>query len=85
MKLTELIKLADAVYSPTKDDWELKQALLHFDRAADPATVKRMAELLVQCREALEFECGNRCNAEYNPCNARDMIAALDEFDGEEK
>ena len=27
--------------------------------------------------EALEAACGNRCNAEYNPCQAREAIAAL--------
>lgn len=30
-------------------------------------------------REALEFECGGRCNAEYNPCNAREVLQALGE------
>jgi hypothetical protein len=27
-------------------------------------------------REGLEFECGNRCNAENNPCNAREVLLA---------
>ena len=27
-------------------------------------------------REALEAECGGRCNAEYNPCNARQALAS---------
>ena len=27
--------------------------------------------------EALEVACGNRCNAEYNPCQAREALAAL--------
>jgi hypothetical protein len=27
--------------------------------------------------KALEFECGNRCNAENNPCNAREAIKQL--------
>ena len=31
---------------------------------------KQNAELV----EALEFECGNRCNAEYNPCSAREAL-----------
>jgi len=30
-----------------------------------------------QAIEALEDACGNRCNAEYNPCQAREAIAAL--------
>lgn len=29
-------------------------------------------------REALKEACGNRCNAEYNPCYARAAIAAAD-------
>jgi hypothetical protein len=35
------------------------------------ANSKEIAKL----REALEFECGGRCNAEYNPCNAREALA----------
>lgn len=27
--------------------------------------------------DALEQACGNRCNAEYNPCSARDAIAII--------
>jgi len=27
-------------------------------------------------REALEEACGNRCNAEYNPCYAREALSA---------
>lgn len=27
-------------------------------------------------REALEDECGGRCNAEYNPCNARLVLSS---------
>ena len=39
-------------------------------------------------REALEAECGGRCNAEYNPCNARQALAStpaqsLQEHDNE--
>ena len=29
-------------------------------------------------REALEADCGGRCNAEYNPCAARSAIRLLD-------
>ena len=32
---------------------------------------KQVQELV----EALEFECGNRCNAEYNPCNAITILS----------
>jgi hypothetical protein len=30
-----------------------------------------------QAIEALEDACGNRCNAEYNPCHYREAIDAL--------
>ena len=33
---------------------------------------------LDKAKEALEFECGGRCNAEYNPCNAREVLKELD-------
>jgi hypothetical protein len=78
MNLSELIKLADAVYSPNKDDWELKQALLHFDRAANPATVKRMAELLMQCREALVAHRESYINDDEL---VHEALAALDAFE----
>lgn len=29
-------------------------------------------------REALEVACGGRCNAEYNPCYARQALAATE-------
>ena len=30
-------------------------------------------------REALQAECGNRCNAEYNPCAARQALDRMGE------
>ena len=52
--LTELEKLAKAVTYPYKDDWELKQALVKFDRAANPETILALIALLKQQHEALE-------------------------------
>jgi hypothetical protein len=34
-------------------------------------------EAMKQALEALEEACGDRCNAEYNPCHARTAIASL--------
>jgi len=34
-------------------------------------------EAMKQALEALEEACGDRCNAEYNPCHARTAITAL--------
>jgi len=31
--------------------------------------------------EALEEECGDRCNAEYNPCWAREALAKIEEME----
>jgi hypothetical protein len=36
-----------------------------------------MIEAMKQWLEALEEACGDRCNAEYNPCHARTAIASL--------
>jgi hypothetical protein len=55
MNLTEIEALADAVYAPNKDDWELKMALIRFDRAANPQTVKAMCALIKQQHEALLY------------------------------
>ena len=33
-----------------------------------------MQKALQDCITALEEACGNRCNAEYNPCYAREAI-----------
>lgn len=34
-------------------------------------------DLLIQARDALLSACGGRCNAEYNPCEAREVADAL--------
>jgi hypothetical protein len=34
-------------------------------------------EAMKQALEALEEACGDRCNAEYNPCHARTAITSL--------
>lgn len=47
MTLNELEALANAVYSPTADDWELKIAQVRFDCAANPQTIK---QLIALCR-----------------------------------
>lgn len=36
-----------------------------------------MSDAIKLAIEALEVACGNRCNAEYNPCQAREALAAL--------
>ena len=36
-------------------------------------------EALKLAQEALEDACGNRCNAEYNPCFQREAITAIKE------
>ena len=38
---------------------------------------KEMNDAIKQAIDALEAVCGDRCNAEYNPCQAREAIAAL--------
>jgi hypothetical protein len=50
----ELLALAEAATSPYADDWELKQALLKFDRAANPTTIKQLVELVRLQHEALD-------------------------------
>jgi hypothetical protein len=52
----ELLALAEAATSPYADDWELKQALLKFDRAANPTTIKQLVELVRLQHEALDHE-----------------------------
>ena len=54
---SELRKLAKDVYGPSKDDWELKQALLKFDKAATPENVIRLIDDLhaAQSDPALAF------------------------------
>ncbi len=53
-KLTALIEVAKAATSPYADDWELKQALLKFDRLANPATILELCALLEKAEDALE-------------------------------
>ena len=73
MKLKQLIKLADA--ADGRAGIAFGKDLAQFYAAANPATVKRMAELLVQCREAMmDFDYDKRIAA----------LAALDEFEGSE-
>jgi hypothetical protein len=52
----ELLALAEAATSPYADDWELKQALLKFDRAANPTAIKQLVELVRLQHEALDHE-----------------------------
>lgn len=43
-----------------------------------PELIKDVDELrkeVEEYREALEFECGNNCHPEHNPCNAREVLA----------
>ena len=74
-KLTELIALADAA-----TDWDCN-TIREFQESANPATVKRMAELLMQCREALIY-----CAVGgVKMANVTDALAALDAFEKEGK
>ena len=41
----------------------------------DNITVSR--ELLRQVIDSLEATCGNRCNAEYNPCHEQELVWEL--------
>ena len=93
--LTELIALADAA-TPKKGKrltyydgaWDISDQEQTLYREANPATVKRMAELLKQCREALE---DYRYVGVYKPqigCSvfvSNDALAALDAFEKEGK
>jgi hypothetical protein len=56
----ELLALAEAATSPYADDWELKQALLKFDRAANPETIRQLVEL-VRLQNAALFETTALC------------------------
>ena len=51
----ELLKLAEAATSPYADDWELKAALLKFDRAANPEIIRQLLELVRLQHEALKL------------------------------
>ena len=94
MKLTELIKLADAANDVTsfdnEPDWYSATKLFDmgigyeedckFIEACHPATVKLMAELLVMAREALAKYASDRFMGEVV---AQEALTALDEFDKE--
>ena len=73
--LTELEKLAKAVTYPYKDDWELKQALVKFDRAANPETILALIALIKQQHEALKAV--SMKQARWTD----EQIAALDAYD----
>jgi hypothetical protein len=34
----------------------------------------KLHEQVKYYEQALKFDCGNKCNAEYNPCNAREIL-----------
>ena len=54
MNIIELEKLAKAVYSPTKDNWEMRHAFAAFNKEANPQTILAIIELLREMGEALE-------------------------------
>jgi hypothetical protein len=54
MNITELEKLAKAVYSPTKDNWEMRHAFAAFNKEANPQTILSMIALLREMGEALK-------------------------------
>lgn len=75
----KLLALAEAATSPYADDWELKQALLKFDIAANPETIKQLVELVRMQHEALKLlDYGTRFEA------ATEAIAAFNKFEGGE-
>ena len=45
----------------------------------EPDRIARLEARIERLRVALEFECGDRCHVEYNPCNAREALAADDD------
>jgi hypothetical protein len=62
MNLTELENLAKAVYSPTKDNWEMRHAFAAFNKEANPQTIlamierdKKLTELLREMGSALLY------------------------------
>ena len=63
MNLNELETLAKAVYGPTKDDWELKQALYAFHKAANPQIILELITLCKQQHEALNSKYIVGCGA----------------------
>ena len=48
MKLSEIEALADAVYDPHSDDWDLHLAAAKLKQAMNPQTVKAMCQLIKQ-------------------------------------
>jgi hypothetical protein len=65
----------DAVRIKEWQDIASKYAI--YEEQADVKIAELKAKL-DKAKEALEFECGGRCNAEYNPCNAREVLKELD-------
>ena len=97
-KLTELIKLADAATAfcnkcgyvgkdePQHAGCDYQAIRLMY---MEPATVKRMAELLKQCRKSLQTldeYCREYYAHEFQVMliDSGEALAALDEFDGEQ-
>ena len=81
--LTNLEALAKAVTDPYKDDWELKQALVKFDCAANPETILALIALIKQQHEALNFAAdfipASECKV--GECAVCKAIAAYEQFD----
>ena len=69
----ELLALTEAATSPYADDWELKAALLKFDRAANPETIRQLVELVRLQHDALEAE------AKYARRRGDDVVAWVDQ------
>jgi hypothetical protein len=65
----------DAVRIKEWQDIASKYAI--YEEQAD-VKIAELTAKLDKAKEALEFECGGRCNAEYNPCNAREVLKELD-------
>ena len=79
-KLEELIKMADAAEPKWFSTDNHTSINARFIAAANPAIVKRMAELLVQCREALKY-----ADEVIISHIAEDALSALDTFEREGK
>ena len=81
MNLNELKKLAEAVYGQNKDDWELKQALYEFDKAASPQQVLKMIECMEMMAEALDNLVSQQPDPSFFPEEYMDANEALAAFD----
>lgn len=74
--------VGEALESPVDKDYTIAT----FNAEVVPAGTKlyttppNHTEALAVAKEALEFECGNRCNAEYNPCSARQALDKIKEL-----